>query len=93
MSIPKGEYNGWRNWATWNVALWLGNDEGIYHAAVELAKAKQKDKIGKVTAMAARHFVLNVFPDGTPNMRQIQGRKYSDVDFKAIADAINEFIE
>ena len=47
MSIPKGEYNGWKNWATWNVALWLGNDEGIYHAAVDLAKAKQKSRVGK----------------------------------------------
>jgi len=26
-------YNGWKNWATWNVALWLGNDESIYKMA------------------------------------------------------------
>ena len=26
-------YNGWKNWATWNVALWLGNDEWIYKIA------------------------------------------------------------
>jgi len=26
-------YNGWKNCATWNVALWLGNDEGLYKIA------------------------------------------------------------
>jgi len=26
-------YNGWKNWATWNVALWLGNDEALYKMA------------------------------------------------------------
>lgn len=24
-------YNGWSNWATWNMALWLDNDEGFYN--------------------------------------------------------------
>jgi len=26
-------YNGWKNWATWNVALWLGNDPALYKMA------------------------------------------------------------
>lgn len=29
------EYNGHESWNAWNVALWIGNDEGLYRAAVE----------------------------------------------------------
>jgi len=32
MSNENG-YNGWANYETWNVALWVGNDEGLYRIA------------------------------------------------------------
>ena len=28
-------YNGWTNYETWNVALWIGGDEGLYNFAKE----------------------------------------------------------
>ena len=28
-------YNGWENYETWNVALWINNDEGFYSLARE----------------------------------------------------------
>jgi hypothetical protein len=28
-------YNGWTNYETWNVALWINNEEGLYELARE----------------------------------------------------------
>ena len=28
-------YNGWENYETWNVALWINNDQGLYSIARE----------------------------------------------------------
>ena len=30
---PDTEYNGWTNYQTWNAALWIGSDEGLYDIA------------------------------------------------------------
>jgi hypothetical protein len=36
MTDKKQRYNGWKNYETWNVALWIGNNEGLYENAKEL---------------------------------------------------------
>jgi hypothetical protein len=33
-----GEYQGHRSWNAWNVALWIGNDPGLYFWADDLIR-------------------------------------------------------
>ena len=33
LSDIKEKYNGWSDWTTWNVALWINNDQCYYNIA------------------------------------------------------------
>jgi len=85
----QNKYQGWTNWATWNVALWLGNDEPLYRMA-----RSQRERHGKFTAKSAEAFVRETMPLGTPDMRSSHHRgKHGGlgvVDWKEIAESLNE---
>tara|TARA_Y100000310_G_scaffold199416_1_gene199391 strand:+ start:97 stop:483 length:387 start_codon:yes stop_codon:yes gene_type:complete len=36
MGLTESEYQGYENWETWNVSLWLSNDEGLYLTTIDL---------------------------------------------------------
>ena len=77
------KYNGWKNYQTWNVALWFGNDEGLYRAYIE-AREQQK-----FNAKRAQKFVEELLPDGTPDLKD-RTRPYAGVDWSAISRSFNE---
>jgi hypothetical protein len=51
-------YNGWATFETWEVALWLQNDEGLYNLAMECGSYED-------TVEALNEMGLCETPDGT----------------------------
>jgi hypothetical protein len=39
------DFNGWKNYKTWNVALWIKNDSGLYNIAIGCGDYKEFVKI------------------------------------------------
>jgi hypothetical protein len=79
------KYNGWANYETWNVALWIGNDEGLYNAAKE-----RKAEIGRFNSKTADEFVSELLPDGTPDFQDMgKSRCYAKVRWSEIAKDLN----
>jgi len=84
MTAQKTErYQGWANWATWNVVLWVGNDEPIYRA-MQLHKSRLPAKA--FSAHQAEEFVRTRMPRGTPDMREEKKGKGTDARFSVYRD-------
>jgi hypothetical protein len=83
----EGGYNGWKNYETWNVALWIDNEEPMYRA-----KQRHLKDVGKFTAASVEKFVKRLMPGGTPDFKgELGGKKaYAKVDWKEVADNFNE---
>lgn len=76
-------YNGWTNRETWNVALWLGNDEGMYHEAIRFGRVNLG--CGKDEERIVEQFCRDMFGDMTPD-----GDKLDEVDWSEIVADIRE---
>lgn len=77
-------YNGWKNYATWNVVLWIDNEEPLYRAKVDaLRKAK-----GEITAEWCRGLAGEILGCTTPDLdgERDPGMRWADVDWDEIAD-------
>lgn len=85
MATETKDYQGWKNRATWNVALYLNNDATLYFSAVEFMKsyngrcpyAKFIESIG-------------IGDDRTPDgFKWISG----SLDYKSLNEMMRELVE
>jgi hypothetical protein len=91
-------YNGWKNYPTWAVNLWLSNDEELYNQTVEMAEAYANLDRPKIElADSMKTWVRDeLTPDlGASFVSDLLGWAFDHVDWLEIAshwydDAVNE---
>jgi hypothetical protein len=44
-AMTQQTYNGWANYETWNVALWMQNNQFLYNTAVACVEFKNDDEM------------------------------------------------
>jgi hypothetical protein len=79
------EYNGWKNRQTWNVALWLGNDESLYRSAVRFMEINPKLK---------RPYAQFIVSEGMESDRTGDNIAWlgSRLDYKALDNMMRELV-
>lgn len=87
-------YNGWKNRATWNISLWIGNDENVYgaaHAAVDTLRRRGTLE-SVVTPSWAKAFATIAFEEAFDSTKTPDGYSVddADIDWSAIADMIRD---
>ena len=77
------DYNGWTNYETWNVALYLNNDEGTYKAVCAYAN-EAGDEANYLDLITTLGLANSSTPDG---VRWVSGK----LDLEELDDAVQEF--
>ena len=74
-------YSGFKNYATWNVATWLSNDQRLYNL-VRSTEGSYKD----LASILLEEFKMIV----TPDMESLHG---ADLDYIALNQVLNDLRE
>lgn len=81
-------YNGWTNYETWAVNLWLSNDEGSYNTLIETVRGHTEDD----AAVAVREWVedMNPLADDASLFSDLLTTALQGVNWREIVRAVRE---
>jgi hypothetical protein len=84
------KYNGWKNYETWNVKLWIDNEESTANYARELARGAREcnDNPARALAGTLEELVTDNAPDiPASTYADLLGYALKSVDWYEIAEA------
>ena len=92
--MPEQRYNGWSNYETWNVKLWMDNDEGSYNywreQVQEVWEQEDHDLQNTITRLA--DMLESEHKDNAPETcgvyADLLGAALSEVNWYEIAEAM-----
>ena len=79
------DYNGWTNYATWNVPLWIDNEEETYRLKLSMLRSVPVVTPEEAARIAEECLGGKQTPDIAGETRP--GYRWEDIDWSQIADA------
>ena len=84
--MKMSDYNGWRNWETWNLHLWLSNNEASQRACEAYCAARElRDAADGLQAMVNEEFDALNMPSSF--FRDAVAASIGEVDWRELAAA------
>jgi len=81
-------YNGWKNYETWCIALWIDNDEGLYDELRDIIRLFVSNKSVNDAASILKDWIdeMNPLMDDSSMWSDLMSAALSEVDWYEIAE-------
>jgi len=84
-------YNGWANYPTWCVNLWLTNDEYLYHELQALVRLVEEKRLYASLKLWVEDMIEELHPSLAGTMEgDLMGWAVDQVDWDELAEAYTE---